>query len=122
MTSLAYGTRNSAGRRPIGKIFHALADPTRCAVVERLGLGPASTTELAQPFKMALPSFTQHLKVLEDAGLVASQKEGRTRLYKLTPEPIFEAEDWLAAQRTLWEKRLDRLQAHVERLESPESE
>lgn len=118
MMSLADGSRYSVGKRPNGKIFHALADPTRCAVVERLCLGPASTTELAQPFKMALPSFTQHLKVLEDAGLVASQKEGRTRLYKLTPEPMYEAEDWMAAQRTLWEKRLDRLQVYVERLES----
>lgn len=117
MTSLSESPHYLASERLVGKVFHALADPTRCAVVEKLSRGPASTTELARPFNMALPSFTQHLKVLEDAGLVASQKEGRTRLFKLTPKPMQDAEHWMAAQRAIWEQRLDRLQAYVERPE-----
>lgn len=95
------------------RVFKALADPTRRAVVERLGHGPAATTELAADFEMALPSFLQHLGVLEDSGLVASHKEGRVRTYRLTPDPLREAEHWLSAQRDLWEQRLDRLDRHL---------
>ena len=90
-------------------VFHALADPTRRAVVERLGRGPGATTELARPFAMALPSFTQHLDVLERAGLVTSHKEGRVRTYALAPAPLDDARDWLAVQRDLWTRRLDQL-------------
>jgi DNA-binding transcriptional ArsR family regulator len=96
-----------------------LADPTRRAVVERLSSGPASTTELARPFKMALPSFAQHLGVLEAAGVVESRKEGRLRLYRLAPVPLQAAEDWIVAQRRHWEQRLDRLEAYVRELEPP---
>jgi DNA-binding transcriptional ArsR family regulator len=106
--------------RKVGAVFHALGDRTRRAVVERLSRGPASTTELARPFKMALPSFSQHLRVLEDVGLVKSRKEGRVRLYQLIPTPLKEAEDWITDQRSLWEQRLDRLQAYVERPEPPD--
>lgn len=97
-------------------VFHALADPTRRQVVERLGRGPASTSELAQPFAMALPSFTQHLKVLERAGLVTSTKPGRVRTYRLVPAALGPADGWLADQRQLWEQRLDQLDAFLETL------
>jgi DNA-binding transcriptional ArsR family regulator len=90
-------------------VFHALSDPTRRAVVERLCRGPASTSELARPFAMALPSFTQHLTVLEHAGLVASDKAGRVRTYRLTGDDLTAAESWLSHQRSLWERRLDQL-------------
>ena len=70
------------------RVFHALADPTRRAVLERLSRGPAAMTELARPFPMALPSFSQHLGVLEECGLVRSQKVGRVRTYRLAPEPL----------------------------------
>ena len=90
-------------------VFHALADPTRLAVVERLSISPASASELAKPFAMALPSFTQHLDVLERAGLVTSHKEGRVRTYELVPAPLDDARDWLTVQRDLWTRRLDQL-------------
>jgi DNA-binding transcriptional ArsR family regulator len=95
------------------RVFKALADPTRLAVVERLGHGPAATSELADEFEMALPSFLQHLRVLEDSGLVASHKQGRVRTYRLTPEPLRAAEHWLSEQRDVWERRLDRLDEHL---------
>jgi DNA-binding transcriptional ArsR family regulator len=95
------------------RVFKALADPTRLAVVERLGRGPAATSELADDFDMALPSFLQHLKVLEESGLVTSRKQGRVRTYRLTPGPLRDAEHWLAEQRDVWERRLDRLDEHL---------
>jgi DNA-binding transcriptional ArsR family regulator len=94
-------------------VFKSLADPTRRAVVERLGVGPASTSELARPFEMALPSFIQHLDVLERSGLVASAKQGRVRTYRLTPSSLDAAGTWLATQRELWARRLDQLDAHL---------
>ena len=81
----------------LDRLFQALSDPTRRAVVERLGDGPAATTELARPFAMALPSFLQHLDVLEKAGLVTSTKEGRVRTFRLTPEALQDAEDWMTS-------------------------
>jgi DNA-binding transcriptional ArsR family regulator len=95
------------------EVFKALADPTRRAVIERLGISPASTSELARPFGMALPSFLQHLDVLERCGLVASSKQGRVRTYRLTPEPLERAGSWLAEQRAHWTRRLDQLDAHL---------
>ena len=91
------------------RIFQALADPTRFAVVERLSKGPTPTSELAAPFKMAMPSFLQHLDVLQDCGLVRSTKKGRVRTYELAPATLKAAEDWISKQRTLWERRLDQL-------------
>ena len=91
---------------PVSLVFNALADPTRRQVIERLGRGPASTSELAEPFAMALPSFTQHLAVLEGAGLVPSHKQGRTRTFRLAPRGLETAEGWLAGQRRMWERRL----------------
>jgi DNA-binding transcriptional ArsR family regulator len=95
-------------------LFQALADPTRRAVVERLGHGPASTSELAGPFEMALPSFTQHLGVLERCGLVTSAKVGRVRTYRLSPERLESAEHWLSAQRRMWIQRLDQFDTYVQ--------
>jgi DNA-binding transcriptional ArsR family regulator len=95
----------------VSPVFRALADPTRRAVVERLANGPATASDLARPFAMALPSFAQHLGVLEDCGLVRSKKQGRVRTYRLTPAPLDAATDWMAAQRSLWERRLDQLDA-----------
>jgi DNA-binding transcriptional ArsR family regulator len=100
-------------------VFKALADPTRRAVVERLGVGPASTTELARPFHMALPSFTQHLDVLERTGLVTSNKQGRVRMYRLTPAPLERAGTWLEAQRDHWNRRLDQLDHHLMTMKEP---
>lgn len=97
-------------------LFQALADPTRRAVVERLSRGPAATSELARPFRMALPSFLQHLDVLQRCGLVRSRKSGRVRTYELAPSPLRAAEDWMATQRLLWERRLDQLDSYLEGL------
>jgi DNA-binding transcriptional ArsR family regulator len=97
-------------------VFQALADPTRRAVVERLSSGSASTSELARPFRMALPSFSQHLDVLEQCGLVRSHKTGRVRTYRLVPERMRVAEHWMARQRALWERRLDQLDSYLKDL------
>ncbi|WP_027036013.1 ArsR/SmtB family transcription factor [Mesorhizobium ciceri] len=117
MTSLQTGTPSPP---PIDGIFRALSDPTRRRVVERLNRSPASVSELAQPFDMALPSFIEHLKILEGCGLVRSQKTGRVRTYQLAPEPLKLAENWLAEQRTLWERRLDQFDDYVMSLKETE--
>jgi DNA-binding transcriptional ArsR family regulator len=90
-----------------------LADPTRRAVLERLSSGPAPVSELARPFKMALPSFLQHLGVLEDCGLVTSRKAGRVRTYQLAPRPLRLAESWLEKQCASWDRRLNQLDAYL---------
>jgi DNA-binding transcriptional ArsR family regulator len=97
----------------IDDVFRALADPTRRQVLERLSRSPASVSELAEPFDMALPSFVQHLRLLEDCGLVRSRKDGRVRTYRLEAKSMKLAETWLARQRSLWEERLDRLDAYL---------
>ena len=97
----------------LDQVFQALADPTRRAVLERLGGGPASTLELARPFGMALPSFTQHLGMLERFGLVTSTKTGRVRTYALAPKPLQQAADWMTDRRKFWERRLDQLDEHL---------
>jgi DNA-binding transcriptional ArsR family regulator len=93
----------------LDRVFRALGDPTRRAVLRRLSRGPAPVSELARPFDMALPSFTQHLAVLEGCGLIRSRKSGRVRTVQLVPQPLQAAEDWMAEQRALWERRLDQL-------------
>ena len=90
-------------------IFHALSDATRLAVVERLSVAPASASELAKPFTMALPSFMQHMGVLERAAIVTSHKHGRTRTYQLAPGALQLASAWLAEFRNHWERKLDQL-------------
>lgn len=102
-------------------VFSAMADPTRRAVIERLLDGPASVSELHGPHDMALPSFLKHLGKLEQAGLVRSEKTGRTRTLHIEAAPMAAAEDWLSRQRKLWEGRLDRLQALAEALERPKT-
>jgi DNA-binding transcriptional ArsR family regulator len=93
-------------------LFQALSDPTRRAVINRLGQGPATVTELAAPFPMALPSFLKHVRQLESAGWIFTRKEGRTRVCRIAPAAMVATESWLARQRAIWEARahqLDRL-------------
>lgn len=97
-------------------VFAALADPTRRAIVMRLCDGEASVGELADPFDMALPSFMKHIHVLETSGLVLSEKTGRVRTCRLSPEALVGAEDWFQQQRAVWEARLDRFEAYVMKL------
>lgn len=98
---------------PMDTVFRALSDPTRRHVLERLSRSPASVSELAEPFHMALPSFVQHLKVLEGSGLVRSTKIGRVRTYRIVPRRMKLAEGWMAKQRSLWERRLDQLDEYL---------
>jgi DNA-binding transcriptional ArsR family regulator len=104
---------------PLDCVFQALADPTRRAVLQRLSRGTVPVTQLAEPFDMALPSFLQHLKVLEDCGLVRSRKSGRVRTFQIAPEPLRTAEKWMSGQRALWERRLDQLDRFLEALAPP---
>jgi len=101
---------------PLDDIFAALADPTRRAIVMRLCDGEASVGELANPFDMALPSFMKHIHVLETSGLVQSEKSGRVRTCRLSPDALVGAEDWFQQQRAIWEARLDRFEAYVMKL------
>jgi len=103
-------------------VFRALADPTRRRIVERLIAGEASVGELARPIEMALPSLLQHLRVLEESGLVTSRKVGRVRVCRLAPEPLARAERWMAEQRRLWEEHTDRLEGYLRRIQAMESE
>ena len=101
-------------------VFRALGDPTRRAVLRRLSSGPVAVSELARPFDMALPSFTQHLAVLENCGLVRSRKTGRVRTFQLVPQPLEAAERWMVEQRALWERRLDQLDSFLKDLKERE--
>lgn len=94
-------------------VFRALANPTRRSVLDQLSRGSATVTELASPYDMALPSFMQHLGVLEKGGLVRSEKRGRVRTYRLAPEALQKAEGWLGRRRRLWERRLDQLDDYL---------
>lgn len=93
----------------LDRLFHALADPARRGMVERLSRGPASVSELARPLAMSLPSVLQHLQVLEASGLVRSEKAGRVRTCRIEPEALGAVEQWVAQRRTRWEQRFDRL-------------
>jgi DNA-binding transcriptional ArsR family regulator len=104
--------RRSA-EKDLARCVRALADPTRRDVLVRLGEHAASVSDLAATYDMALPSFMEHLKVLEGSGLVRSHKEGRVRTYELVPKQLRLAEDWLTRQRTLWERRLDQLDSYL---------
>ncbi|WP_448811820.1 ArsR/SmtB family transcription factor [Agromyces bauzanensis] len=94
-------------------VFVALADPTRRQVIRRLGSGPASVGELAQPFPITLPSFMKHVRTLESSGLIRTRKSGRVRTCTLNHERLALVDDWLAEQRRLWEARTDRLEQLV---------
>jgi DNA-binding transcriptional ArsR family regulator len=102
-------------------VFYALSNSTRRKVLEQLSVGPATVSELAEPFDMKLPSFVQHLSVLEQSRLVKSKKRGRVRTYEIIPERFKVAEDWLSEQRQLWEARLDRFDKYVKQLKETES-
>ena len=103
------------------EVFHALSNPTRRKVLERLSVGPATVSELAAPFDMQLPSFVQHLSILEQSRLVRSQKRGRVRTYEIAPQRFEVVADWLTARRQLWEARLDRFDHYVRQLKAKES-
>jgi DNA-binding transcriptional ArsR family regulator len=103
-------------------VFHALSDPTRRAVLERLSRGPTSVSKLAEPFKMTLPSFVQHLQVLEQSGLVRSAKKGRVRTCELAPKSLNNAEHWMSSQRAIWEKRLDQFDAYARKFHKKEKQ
>lgn len=99
-------------------LFHALADPARRSMVERLSRGPAPVSELARPLPMSLPSVMQHLGVLEAAGLVRSEKIGRVRTCAIDSGALSRAEQWINARRIEWEHRLDRLGDYLKTLEN----
>jgi DNA-binding transcriptional ArsR family regulator len=107
--------------RAADEVFHALSNPTRRQVLERLSVGPATVSELAARFDMQLPSFVQHLSVLERSRLVRSKKRGRVRTYEIAPERFRLAEDWLTERRRSWEARLDRFDSYVKQLKEKES-
>ena len=102
-------------------VFHALSNSTRRQILERLSVGPATVSDLAAPFDMKLPSFVQHLSVLEQSRLVKSKKRGRVRTYEIAPERFKVAEDWLTERRQLWESRFDRFDEHVKQLKAKEA-
>jgi DNA-binding transcriptional ArsR family regulator len=102
-------------------VFYALSNATRRKVLEQLSVGPATVSELAAPFDMKLPSFVQHLSVLEQSRLVKSKKRGRVRTYVIVPERFKVAEDWLCGQRQVWEARLERFDNYVKQLKETES-
>src|SRR5688500_423876 len=103
-------------------VFYALSNTTRRKVLEQLSVGPATVSELAAPFDMKLPSFVQHLSVLERSRLVKSTKRGRVRTYEIAPERLSVAEDWLTERRRLWEARFDRFDEYIKQLKEKESE
>jgi DNA-binding transcriptional ArsR family regulator len=103
-------------------VFYALSNSTRRQVLEQLSVGPATVSELAAPFEMKLPSFVQHLSVLERSRLVTSKKRGRVRTYEIAPERFKVAEDWLSERRELWEARLDRFEKYIKQLKAKESQ
>jgi len=102
-------------------VFYALSNSTRRKVLEQLSAGPATVSELAEPFDMKLPSFVQHLSVLEQTRLVKSKKRGRVRTYEIVPERFKVAENWLTQRRQLWESRFDRFDEYVKQLKEKES-
>jgi DNA-binding transcriptional ArsR family regulator len=101
-------------------VFQALGDPTRRAVFARLCQGPATVSDLAAPFPMALPSFVQHLRVLEDSGLITSTKKGRVRTCRAKLQPLTALEKWITEQRAMWERRLDQFDVYVKTLHEEE--
>ncbi|MBZ9655806.1 ArsR/SmtB family transcription factor [Phyllobacterium lublinensis] len=101
---------------PLDLAFYALSDPTRRAVLSRLAEGEVSVSTLADPFDMALPSFAQHLKVLEDCGLIVSEKRGRSRWCKLVQARFDEAADWMDAERRRWAERFDQLEVYLDKM------
>jgi DNA-binding transcriptional ArsR family regulator len=104
----------------LDRLFHALADQTRRAIVMRLSRGPASVSELAKPFTMAMPTLLEHIRVLETSRLIDTEKHGRVRTCTVRPEALGVTEAWLAQRRAVWEARLDRLDDYVLKLHAGE--
>lgn len=98
---------------PLDGTFSALADPTRRAILARLALGEASVTELAEPFDVSLPAVSKHLRVLERAGLLTREKDGRVRRCRLVADPMQEASEWIASYQRFWEERFDTLAEYL---------
>ena len=99
----------------LDRTFSALSDPTRREILERLSSGPASISELAHPFEISLPGVMKHVRILEEARLVTTEKKGRTRECRLGPEHMDDVTGWIARYRNQWERRLDRLEDYIER-------
>ena len=102
--------------RHLDQVFSALADPVRRGMLARLSLGPASVSHLAEPFSISLPAILQHLKSLEDSGLVRSEKRGRVRTVQLEPETLTVAQSWITERRAEWEAQLDRFENYLQTL------
>jgi DNA-binding transcriptional ArsR family regulator len=106
----------------LSMIFAALADPTRRAILARLADGEATVNELAEPFALSLPAISRHLKVLEAAGLISRSRSAQWRSSRLEAEPLREATQWMETYRSFWDSSFDRLDAHLKRIQSRESE
>ena len=100
---------------PLSLAFHALADPTRRAILARLAEGDADVSQLTEPFGLSQPTISKHLQVLERAGLISRSRDGQRRPCRLQPEPLAEIAAWAEHTRAAWEQRLDRLDAHLQR-------
>ena len=100
----------------LDRTFSALSDPIRRAIVTRLCEGPKSVSELSQPFEIALPSLLKHVRVLEESGLISSEKTGRVRTCRIERRALQETEAWIHQHVATWERRLDRLETHVQRM------
>jgi DNA-binding transcriptional ArsR family regulator len=100
----------------LDRAFQALSDPVRRGMLSRLSQGPASVSQLAEPFEISLPAILQHLKALQESGLVRSDKRGRVRTVRLEPEALSAAESWIAQRRSEWEAQLDRFEEYVQTL------
>ena len=99
----------NAQKAKVDRVFHALGDPTRRAILEKLSEGPVSVSRLAEPLDVTLAAIVQHLQVLEESGLVETEKIGRTRTCRIEPKGLSVAQQWIEQRRTSWERRLDRL-------------
>ena len=106
----------------LDRAFQALSDPVRRRLLTRLSRGPASVSELAQPFSISLPAIMQHLKALQDSGLVRSEKKGRVRTVSLEPKTLSAAESWIAERRSEWEAQLDRFEDYLSTLKNGDRE
>jgi DNA-binding transcriptional ArsR family regulator len=104
-----HSQRASAQKASVDRVFHALGDPTRRAILERVSEGPVSVSSLAQPLRITVAAAVQHVQVLEKSGLVHTTKVGRVRTCRMEPKGLSVVEQWINARRSLWEKRFDRL-------------
>jgi DNA-binding transcriptional ArsR family regulator len=106
----------------LSAVFSALADPTRRAILARLLDGDATVNELAEPFTVSLPAISRHLKVLEDAGLITRSRHAQWRSSAINAEPLRDAVDWMEPYRRFWDENLDRLDAHLKRMQQDQQQ